>query len=370
VYCSQLVLLFWFCATVCLGAPVWKIQYFYDQNESSLEIRDFKCPSAEHCVAAGVLDFARHDSRNIAVLTFDGGAHWSQVDLKEQPQALMFVDPNTGWMATHEGVWGTVDGGRKWAKLAKLPGLEAIYFLDKNRGFAAGYPKSAYASSDGGKTWTMIAAAAEPSTETAETVYDFIAFSGDQHGFILGHSQKTRPGQAPAWLDPERAQRRPPPPATRILIETKDGGKTWKQFSKPGKSGLIAVTPGPPEASKRDTALGLFDFPAFTESATEVRQLDLVTNAQHDSYAAPDRLVTSMALFAEEGVIAGVEAKGQLKELPIPGKLVVLNSVNLETWEEMSVDYRAVARRAMLSGPDSRTLWVATDTGMILKRGK
>jgi hypothetical protein len=363
VSCSRLILFF----PLVLGfaAPAWKIQYFYDQSQSALEIRDFKCPSAEHCVAAGVIDFARRNPKNVVVLTFDGGANWSQIDLKEQPQALTFVDAQTGWLATTAGVWGTVDGGRKWAKLAKLPGLEAICFLDQNRGFAAGYPKSAYATSDGGKTWTNIQAAAEPHTETQETVYDFIAFSGGQHGFILGHSQKLRPGQPPAWLDPEPAQRRPPPPATRILIETKDGGKTWKQFAKPGKSGLIQLAPGP-----KENALGLFDFPEFSESATEVRQLDLTTNAQADGFAAPDVLVTGMALFADEGILAAVEAKGQLKGLPIPSKLVMLSSANLANWQAMSVDYRAVARRAMLSGPDSETLWVATDTGMILKRGK
>jgi len=63
-----------------------------------------------------------------------------------------------------------------------------------------------------------------------------------------------------------------------------------------------------------------------------------------------------------------VQVEGQLKQLPIPGKLIVLVSEDLESWTEMRVDYRAVARRAMLSGPDARHLWVATDTGLILKR--
>jgi hypothetical protein len=33
----------------------------------------------------------------------------------------------------------------------------------------------------------------------------------------------------------------------------------------------------------------------------------------------------------------------------------------------MEVDYRAVGRRAILAAPDAANLWVATDTGMILK---
>jgi hypothetical protein len=33
----------------------------------------------------------------------------------------------------------------------------------------------------------------------------------------------------------------------------------------------------------------------------------------------------------------------------------------------MDVDYRAVARRARLAASDPGNVWVATDTGMILK---
>jgi hypothetical protein len=40
---------------------------------------------------------------------------------------------------------------------------------------------------------------------------------------------------------------------------------------------------------------------------------------------------------------------------------------DLEHWQEMPVDYRAVAHRAMIAGPDEKHLWIATDTGMILK---
>ena len=69
-----------------------------------------------------------------------------------------------------------------------------------------------------------------------------------------------------------------------------------------------------------------------------------------------------------KALLAAVEVNGQLKDLPIPGKLVMLESEDLENWREMSVDYRAVARRAMISGPDPKHVWAATDTGMILKR--
>ena len=38
----------------------WKVQYSYKKLDSLLELRDIKCPSAERCVAAGVV-FSSHD---------------------------------------------------------------------------------------------------------------------------------------------------------------------------------------------------------------------------------------------------------------------------------------------------------------------
>jgi hypothetical protein len=44
-----------------------------------------------------------------------------------------------------------------------------------------------------------------------------------------------------------------------------------------------------------------------------------------------------------------------------------MKSADWSNWQEMEVDYRATAHRAMLSAVDDRNIWVATDTGMILK---
>jgi hypothetical protein len=45
----------------------------------------------------------------------------------------------------------------------------------------------------------------------------------------------------------------------------------------------------------------------------------------------------------------------------------VLRSADLATWTDMDVDYRATATRVIISAIDSKTAWLATDTGMILK---
>jgi hypothetical protein len=66
-------------------------------------------------------------------------------------------------------------------------------------------------------------------------------------------------------------------------------------------------------------------------------------------------------------LLATIELPGKSKQIPIPGKLKMLRSRTLETWLELPADYRAVATRAMIAAADANHVWVATDTGMILK---
>ncbi|MCL6508106.1 MAG: hypothetical protein K6T59_13900, partial [Bryobacteraceae bacterium] len=65
--------------------------------------------------------------------------------------------------------------------------------------------------------------------------------------------------------------------------------------------------------------------------------------------------------------LAAVEPAGKLRRSPVPGRLHILRSDDLTTWSEMPVDYRAVARRAVLAAAGRKDIWVATDTGMILR---
>ena len=57
---------------------------------------------------------------------------------------------------------------------------------------------------------------------------------------------------------------------------------------------------------------------------------------------------------------------GTVRPNPIPGRLKVLTSDDMEQWREMDLDYRAEAHRAILASAGA-SVWVATDTGMILK---
>ena len=93
------------------------------------------------------------------------------------------------------------------------------------------------------------------------------------------------------------------------------------------------------------------------------------TGKSDRTFREKNRAITDVRLFAgsNKGLIAGYETQGTVFRSPIPGKVKILTSDDLENWTEMPVDYRAVAHSAIIAGPDDSHVWVATDTGMILK---
>ena len=67
-------------------------------------------------------------------------------------------------------------------------------------------------------------------------------------------------------------------------------------------------------------------------------------------FAEKDRAVTDIATLPDGGaLLATIEPPGSSNQVPIPGKLKMLRSANLKVWEEMNVDYRAVAQRATIA---------------------
>jgi hypothetical protein len=347
-----------------MAAEQWRMQYFYDQDRSSLVINDLQFPSPTRGVAVGYLE-EKNKSKPVSVITVDGGAHWAVSPIKDTPVSLSFLNDSLGWMVAPRGLWQTPDGGKTWRKLDKSPeGLITVFFLDPNHGFAVGTRKSAYETKDGAKTWQPIAAAAEPHTNPEYTAYNCIAFATPKVGLISGYSQPPRADQErPDWLDPQQATRRREWPHMSIMLDTKDGGATWKP-STTSMFGRISRVSFLPDGR----GLGLLEFTENFEWPSEVLRLDGSTGKSASVYKAKDVTVTDLLLLPSgTAYLAGVEVVGKLQHSPIPSKLKILKSDDLVNWQPMDVDYRAVAVRAMLRAAGDGTLWVATDTGMILK---
>jgi hypothetical protein len=101
-----------------------------------------------------------------------------------------------------------------------------------------------------------------------------------------------------------------------------------------------------------------------------VYSINLRNGVSDRSFRAKDRAITDLLCNPEgESYLAGYESVGDIHPSPIPGKVKILRSSDLKNWTEMSIDYRAVARRVWLAAAGD-DIWAATDTGMILQLQK
>ena len=341
----------------------WDIQYRHRQIDSALTINDIAFPSATRGIACGYLSDHKDDrERPVVVLTSDGGKTWSETPVKETGIALFFLDDSNGWMVTDRGMWFTNESGHSWTRLAKAPsGMLKVWFLTKTHGFAAGLEKRVLESNDGGETWKPLDVMKDVGGSTYMEFVD-IAFTGN-NGVISGSNvPPTRGG--PDWMQPENAAKRQQVPRYAALLETTNGGKTWtkSEASIFGQATRMSLT-------SQGTGLGLLEFRDEFEYPSEVYSINMHGGASASSYKSKDVAITDVRLFdgSNLGIIAGYETSGRIHRSPIPGKLKVLTSDDREHWTEMEVDYRAVAHEAIIAGPDADHLWIATDTGTILK---
>ena len=341
----------------------WKIQFNYDKAESSLNIHDLQCPSAQRCIAAGVIFDKNGRGRGAVVVSSDGGQKWAMVDVKEAPISLFFLNDSNGWMVTEKGLWSTDESGRTWKKVEGWKkGIVAVHFLDPLHGYAIGFPKTVMETTDGGKTWTKLAEADKPVTEAARTIYDNIAFLGD-HGIITGRVMPLLSmEEQPIWMDPNTARYRRERQSPTILLETLDGGKHWDSTISSIFGHITQI-----RLTKEDLALALVEYQDYYALPSSVYTIRFDNTRAGKVFAESDRAVRDIILLSNgRTILAAVEPTGRSNQVPIPGKLRMLESNNLKVWTEMDVDYRAVAQRAILAAPDEHHVWVATDTGMIL----
>lgn len=346
------------------AAEHWELQFFYDKDNSALTITDLKFPSARRGIAIGHLT-ENGKSKPTALITSDGGATWTLIKLKQEGFSLFFLDESVGWMVTRKAIWKTVESGRSWKKVGKSPrGVVRVYFLDENHGWAVGSDKGIYETVDGGKNWNRLPVVDEVESSPEHTSFTWITFHG-RAGMIVGASSPPRAGtgQLPDWMVPERASRHREWPRLNILVETRDGGARWRSSTTSMFGRITRVRLGPD-----GLGLGLVEFFDEFDWPSEVFRLDWRTGKSTRVFRRKDRAITDVVLPAKgSAFLAGFEPAGRLVRSPIPGKLRILQSKDLTNWQEMDVDYRAVAHRAMLATAGEKHIWVATDTGMILR---
>jgi hypothetical protein len=366
-------LVFLLFTTLLPAADRWEMQYLYDENGSSLVISDLKFPSARRGIAAGYI-LRKGKASPTVLVTSDGGVKWTQVPVKEEPYSLFFLDETIGWMVTEKGLWQTDESGRTWRKLPNFPKeITRVHFLDRKHGWAIGAKMQILETTDGGATWAPIPALSALTVNPEFTVFGWMAFSSSRNGIIAGWNTPPRRAGVPDWMDPQKAQTRRLVPNTLVLLQTTNGGKTWESSTASifGRVTRVSLTPG-------GDSLGLVEFGDNFQWPSEVYRFRAGMGDSTRIFRKADRLTTDI-LLTESGTayLAGIEMKTAVRENPVPGKLTVIRldaSAKPEDIkpEEMPVDYRANAHSVVIaSAPAAGSLepniWVATDTGMILK---
>ena len=125
-------------------------------------------------------------------------------------RGLHVVSNNVVWASGSEGtVLRTVDGGQNWKRF-KVEGAEKLDFrdihaFDQDRAVIlnAGQPARVYRTEDGGQSWLL---AFEHPHE--KSFFDALSFWDDNHGIAMSD----------------------PIDEGVLLIQTKDGGKTWNEL--------------------------------------------------------------------------------------------------------------------------------------------
>jgi hypothetical protein len=341
------------------------MQYFYDQAKSEFALQDIQTPSVRRGIAIGSIQNDKGGRKPTAVVTSDGGAHWDVVKLEEVPVSLFFLNDSLGWMVTEKGIWKTDEAGKDWKKLPKPPApARRVYFVDENHGWAACNKKTVLVTRDGGRKWEPVLTASLPPGSEERSAYSWISFANRNYGIVFGFNQPTMRWASwyPAWMDPEDTLSRRETPHLSYTLVTRDGGQTWRStsmslFGQVTRARFSASGPG----------LGLIEHGDSANYPSEVYKLDWRTGKNQTVFRDKRYFITDIWLTRDgTSYLAGIEMAGRVRSIA-PGNVKVFKSGDMISWTEMAVDYRAVARRALLSGADEQNLWLATDNGMILQ---
>lgn len=288
------------------------------------------------------------------------GGRWVSEALPERAKSIA-SDGKQYWIAAASGIWRRAVDGSKWERSWEGEGLERILFAGA-KGYATGAGKTILETS-GDNEWRRVAAADDPTTNTANTTYHWIHFVNERVGIISGASRAPRGGQTdefPAWMDPQRATRRKEWPGASLTLETRDGGKTWRHgvTSIFGKITRVRY-------ARDGRGLALVEFHDEFEWPSEVFAIDLKTGSSDRVFRRKDRAVTDTWLFAGRGYLAAIEPPADPAGSRL-GKLCLFQSEDLREWRELTLP-EAWCSRAWLAGTPSGEVWIATDSGLLFE---
>ncbi|MFZ5926919.1 MAG: WD40/YVTN/BNR-like repeat-containing protein [Acidobacteriota bacterium] len=346
----------------------WKLQYLHEEDKWAALLAGLCSPSPERALAALWLE-SDFRTRSAALVSRDSGASWKEVPLAEKPLSLFSLDDNHIWAVGEKSLWISAESGYSWSRipLPKTPRRnrpQQVFFLSPSRGWAFGPGKTFYSTADGGASWKPVPESQAVQLKDENTVWTSMAFLDSRHGLIAGFSDPrlNEEERFPGWMLPEGASRRKLLPISTVAAETRDGGTSWK-VSVTSTFGRVARL-----RAAGNRSLAIYHYSENFPFPSEVYLLDFTTGGSRSIFRRRDLWVHDAVLLPGGGaILAAIQVAGGLRSTPVPGKLRVVYSADLEKWAEMAVDYRAEGHRAFLAAPAPGVFWAAAAAGCILR---
>lgn len=305
----------------------------------------------------------------VALITRDGGGKWAFVALKAPAISVFVLEDGRTWAVSEKDIYYSEESGAEWRKLKRPEGVGRVYFLrDGLKGWAFGAGKTIYQTKNGGKEWTAVNESKELPTTDEYTSFHWMEFINDKVGLIVGNSQRPRKGvqRGPDWMFPELSAYSREVPGTTVMLETRDGGATWK----PAVSSIFGQVTR--VRTSMPWGVSLFQYHGSgIDWSSEVNEINLTTGKNRPMFRRKDMKVTDLTIQPPGHVsLAGLLVQPKVHDLMIPSRPRVVVSDDRQQWFELPVDYRAFGSRVMLAWVDDDNAWMATDEGMILKLEK
>jgi photosystem II stability/assembly factor-like uncharacterized protein len=150
--------------------------------------------------------------------TTDGGQHWTIIHSSlKNVRTIFFISAVKGWVVGDDGLIATTtNGGDDWTRVSTPVPYDSqrrmrttlldVFFQAADIGWIAGYDGVVFSTTNGGQTWTRI-----PSPTHAPL--SSIRFADESRGWAVG-----------GYAEPAMPIGQP----SNVVIETTDGGKTWR----------------------------------------------------------------------------------------------------------------------------------------------
>lgn len=337
--------------------------FFYLKPDSRLVLIDFAVGSDKRMWAIGGT-VAAGRGKGALLSSFDGGLSWQQSELRFLPRSLFALDDSSLWAISEKGeVWFSAESGRDWKKLSKRDAALRVHFLNNQTGYLVGGKKTFMRTDDGGKSWRHVPEAAQVSGSTENFTYNCVSFWNGKIGLVAGSAEppaRRRRVDLPDWMEPEMAAYRSDKPHIMVSLETTDGGETWRKQELSGFGTVRRSVIG-----SDGTGLSLVKFTKSFAFGGEIYAFYPKGDKKPGMILRPKDIELQDILYIS-GDGAYLACTERLGPLPVPTKVHIRHSKDLQNWTEIPVDYRALAQKITLGATPSGKVFAALDQGTIL----